>query len=391
MKHQTTTTLLCSLLFFMLLSTSASAQLLSSNNLGIYPPGGPFNALGKFTSIGESGGTPGPTIDGCDFYGFRAQNELNTNVNLGITNTSIDFIRKIPTLLWGTNKRLDLISKGTIGQNGQTTTCGKRLGYFFNSSFNSNVFTIYGSATASGGLWQPSDERLKENIVSIDNPLDMIKNLNGVVYEYQNDKFEELNLPQGKQYGFLTQNVASVMPEAVRNAETDEMQSTEYQVMQYTQIIPVLTEAVKAQQKIIDSQQSNLENQQELLLEQLEINTTLEARLDRLEKMLAASSNATLPTLDNDAASISFEGVSLRQNRPNPFRGETTIEYTIPTEMTNAQLVIYDLNGKAISNTVLASGNGQMKVSATDFSAGVYFYTIESNGQTVARQKMVVK
>ncbi|MEL6134288.1 MAG: hypothetical protein AAFR59_13070, partial [Bacteroidota bacterium] len=89
----------------LMFSISAQAQTSPSNSFGIFPPGGPFNPNAKFTAIGESGGVPGPTANGCDLYGFRAQFAPDLAVNLGVQRASISifptsppFIFNVPTL-----------------------------------------------------------------------------------------------------------------------------------------------------------------------------------------------------------------------------------------------------------------------------------------------------
>lgn len=360
-------------LVFLFFSTSMMAQISLSNNLGIYPGPGAFNPSGQFTSIGESGGVPGPTANGCDLYGFRAQFNAATGVSLGIQRARLFNIINIqvPTLSFGDARPLWIVEQGATGAGtGTVNGCGKLLGYFRDFGASNNVFTILGSATASGGTWQTSDQKLKRNIEPINNAIDMVNQLNGYTYEYRTDERPELNLSEGRNYGFITQEVQEVMPEVVRMGQNELGETADYQIMQYTAIIPVLTEAIKEQQSII---------------------VNLEARLADLEAKLNGEESPKRPTMNTEIGVISTEGVSLRQNRPNPFQGETTIDYTIPSEMTNARLVIYDLNGKALSNFALAAGNGQVSISASELTSGVYFYTIENNSQTLARQKMVVK
>lgn len=206
------------------------AQITISNNLGIFPGPFPFTGTGKFTSIGESGGFVGPTDDGCDFYGFRAQTSLGNNVNMGIRivddGNPLTRTVRTPTILWGDNKRLEFLIKGTPnGQSGGANlTCGKRIAYLYDSPSNDFVLTLYGSGRAIGGIWQASDRKLKQNIKEIPNALNLVRQLNGVSYDYLNDQFADLNLPKTQQYGFIAQDVERILPSAVRDAGTDEFQ-----------------------------------------------------------------------------------------------------------------------------------------------------------------------
>lgn len=82
-----------------------------------------------------------------------------------------------------------------------------------------------------------SDARLKKNINELSNSLSAINKLRGVSFEYT----EESNMGGGIRYGFIAQEVQKIIPEIVRDrAKGDGMLS-----LNYTEIIPVLVEAVK--------------------------------------------------------------------------------------------------------------------------------------------------
>ncbi len=375
------------LLFF---SLSASAQIFNSNNRGISPPGSPFNPLGKFTALGESGGAPGPTADGCDLYGFRAQTAIGQAVSLGIRAQNINIFGtvlrlRIPTLQWGDRNTLQLVAKESNGT--FNAGCGNLVGYFNGNPGSSTKFVIFGSAVASGGNWQASDRRLKREVREIGDALKIVQNLRGVKYSYQSDAYPTLGLSDKQEYGFIAQEVEEVMPEAVRDAEINESQDVEFKVMQYTQIIPVLTEAIKEQQVIIDDQEDRLIEQYEINANYEKLIANLEARLSALEENAQGGKRASI-----NRAVKTAEGISLRQNFPNPFNGETVVEYTIPVDMKAASLTVYDLTGKQQLNSIeLAPGSGEITLNAESLAPGVYFYTIEQYNQTLARQKMIVK
>ncbi len=84
-----------------------------------------------------------------------------------------------------------------------------------------------------------SDERLKKDIVKIDNALDKVSQLNGYTFEYLNDG--------KKSAGIIAQEVEKVMPSAVSEMKlplkSDDDQ--EYKVVQYDQLHGLLIEAIK--------------------------------------------------------------------------------------------------------------------------------------------------
>ncbi|MEM8907912.1 MAG: tail fiber domain-containing protein [Bacteroidota bacterium] len=350
-----------SLLCFLFVVGAANAQLISTNNLGNFPPTGPFNINGKFTSLGESGGIPGP-VNGCDFYGFRAQTDSINAVNLGMQFLSPG--TNIPTLSFGGLPLLIAQQDATGPGTGAVLGCGKLLALYFDGLGGpapNLVYQVFGSAVATGGNWVPSDLSLKQDVRSISSAMEIVNQLNGVTYEYKTEERPELNLTPGLQYGFIADEVKEIMPEAVQRGMTPTGEAADYDVMNYDMIIPVLAEALKEQQATIKK---------------------LEERIVRLEGQSKAS---------NSSINASSDKVGLNQNRPNPFTGVTTIAYDIPADLNTAKMVIYDSKGAVVDIFSIAGGQGEIEFDASNLNGGVYFYSIEADGANLARKKMIVK
>ena len=361
---------------------SVYAQILTQplDNYAIHPFGTTFNPFGKFAAIGESGGVPGPTSTGCDLYGFRAQFDQNTAISIGLRNTPQLKFGILPLITTTRDRGLGIAETNQLTPT-YSAGCGNLLAYFKQSTFTNNVLTIYGSATASGGSWTTSDRNLKRNIKPIDNALEIVGKLQAYTYEYRRDERPDLNLPQGTRYGFITQEVQKVMPTIVRNGVDLDGTPADYQIMEYDAIIPVLTGAINMQQDVITDLEAEVTNLKEA-------NQALEARLARLEALILknnAPSNSTTSTL------ISPSNIQLSQNRPNPSSGSTTIDYTIPEEMNNARLVIFDLNGKELSSQEIPAGEGTVKINTSQLTIGAYIYAVVVDGKSLARKKMIVE
>jgi hypothetical protein len=100
-----------------------------------------------------------------------------------------------------------------------------------------------------------SDQRLKDVIGKIDNPISKVLNLRGVYYK-ENEKAKELGYDcDDVQVGVIAQDVQKVLPEAIKPAPGHE----EYMTVQYEKIVPLLIEAMKEQQGTIDDLKSRLE------------------------------------------------------------------------------------------------------------------------------------
>ena len=87
---------------------------------------------------------------------------------------------------------------------------------------------------------------------------------------------------------------------------------------------------------------------------------------------------------------------NLAQNYPNPFNPSTVIEYNIPadvkSETSNVKLIVYDaLGSKVVTlvNQFQDAGNYKVAFDASNFSNGVYYYTL-SAGNFISTKKMIL-
>jgi hypothetical protein len=80
-----------------------------------------------------------------------------------------------------------------------------------------------------------SDERLKDNVVVIDNALEKVESLRGVEFDW-NDKQE---IYEGHDVGVIAQDVEKVLPELVENRDNG------YKAVKYEKLTAVLIQAVK--------------------------------------------------------------------------------------------------------------------------------------------------
>ncbi len=88
----------------------------------------------------------------------------------------------------------------------------------------------------------------------------------------------------------------------------------------------------------------------------------------------------------------------LEGNYPNPFNDHTTISYKLTGE-SSVKLYVYNAMGQVVLQAdegIKQTGHHVYRIDATqigktNFNAGVYFYSIEINGQRVATRKMIRK
>lgn len=106
------------------------------------------------------------------------------------------------------------------------------------SDASGNV-TMTGDANITGEVVAYySDNRLKDFKGNIDSPLEKLKSLNGYYYTANQTAIELGFSDTGRQVGVSAQEVESVMPEVVTEAEHG------YKTVQYSRLVPLLIEAV---------------------------------------------------------------------------------------------------------------------------------------------------
>jgi hypothetical protein len=143
------------------------------------------------------------------------------------------------------------------GSSGITTT----EGFVINNSGNVAIgaendtpdltykLTVTGDIKATGTILQSSDERLKEDIRVIDNPISRLDSIDGTIYKLK-------GIP-GDKIGVIAQQVQEVIPEVVHEDHTG------YLSVDYNGLVGVLIGAVKEQStliKTLEQRISALEN-----------------------------------------------------------------------------------------------------------------------------------
>ena len=155
---------------------------------------------------------------------------MTVNGTLGVTGEGT-----FGTLVVNSNVALRGFGGGTVtvGLLGQTTT----------------TMTVNGNLIASGNVTAFSDVRAKENIVTIDSPLDKIMKMRGVYYTRK-----DLSEPTERHVGVIAQEIEEILPEVVLTDTTENKNKS----VAYGNIVAILIEGMKEQQKIIEGHQSTI-------------------------------------------------------------------------------------------------------------------------------------
>lgn len=131
------------------------------------------------------------------------------------------------------NGALDVVSSATVDTISATTSITTptiEVDTINSSNPSTTPVTLNNDLTVTGTITETSSIRYKSNIRKLDNSLDSVMKLNGVMYDKMNDKDNT---------GFIAEEVEKILPNLVT------YKNGEVEGLQYTQIIAYLVESVK--------------------------------------------------------------------------------------------------------------------------------------------------
>jgi len=248
----------------------------------------------------------------------------------------------------------------------------------------SSKLDVAGDIAIYGTVKLSSDERLKKDIVSLEDQAANIYKLNAKSYKkYLPDEDlimpvmkgangvirPEKNFPKTKkvqkektEYGFLAQELKEVYPDLVSQ------DTLGYYLVDYIGLIPILVEAIKDQKVLIDQLTTKINGSSSTAPKKVGIATPITDNSTDLQ---------TYPVLD--------------QNIPNPFNTATTINYFLPSSVSSASIYIYDMNGTQLkSYNISQCGKGNITIQGSEFSAGMYLYALISDGKVIDTKRMIL-
>jgi len=258
-------------------------------------------------------------------------------------------------------------------------------------SYNYQFYKIYGRTIYQNGSQITSDERMKENIVSVENAIDKINQLRPVKFDFKadtsimnikdNKKREAMLSANKNKLGFIAQEVQMILPHVVEYDEDADVYS-----MSYIEIIPLLTSAIQEQQKVVNNQYVETAELRERI-------SYLEKEIQIIKTNCCTTEKSTLKRGDMEAVDnpTQTQEPELYQNNPNPFTETTEIKYYLPETISKAMMCIYDMNGKQLKcYNINGNGAGFITIDGNELQAGMYMYTFIADGQVVDSKRMVL-
>ena len=356
---------------------------------GVYGTGVPISE--GYYGIGVHGyGTPG-------LLGVGVVDEEYYTYGTGVVGSGYTGVR-------GTGVEL-----GVEGRANETGVAGygtNSYGIYGYTSNPTSYAAYFEGAVYTSGTYQGSDSKLKQNVKEIESAINIINQLQPKTYEYRQDgNFKQMNLPSGRHYGLIAQDVEQVLPHLVKattfntarvkagvppaiiTRQTDSAQAIKallpvtkpdkgealhFKAVNYTELIPLMVKAV---------QELSKEN------EELKIKTE---KMDALEKELTDLKQLVSKLAAGQNINTSLNRAALLQNAPNPVSRTTAIQYSLPEGSSRAQLLLTDALGRTVKSIQLTSA-GVVNVDVSALSSGMYTYSLVVDGKTVQTRKMTVK
>jgi hypothetical protein len=95
--------------------------------------------------------------------------------------------------------------------------------------------------------------------------------------------------------------------------------------------------------------------------------------------------------LSKPEGGIKGDRAELGQNRPNPFSGTTLIDFNVPKKQ-KVRMTLYDANGRLLRvllDETRDAGYYTIPVRKNNLGAGIYYYRMESGGETIVKKMMI--
>ncbi len=314
---------------------------------------------------------------GIGYQGLKSITSGSKNIGIGfgadVPNNNQDGQLSIQNIIYGVNNTGygTIVSSGSIGIG---TNSGFGYVAYGGAGYGTNVISTQGSTpppanyklavngwASTVGLTIFSDERLKKEIKKIETPLVKISSINGYTYKWDKEKNKNLTLDDNMQAGFLAQEIAKVLPEAVM------INSDGIYGVNYNAVMPLLTEGIKEQKSQIEK----------LILEIEEFKTQITELQNKLNKLTPGA--------------VKIKTNSIEVN-PNPITGTSIVAYKLDDITSTSFLIISDLQGKLIKQVNLTKNQqrGQVQINKKELPNGMYVFSIVSGNTEIQSKKVLV-
>ncbi len=200
---------------------------------------------------------------------FTSPSNLNGGLIIGSDATSayIDQVENEPLfIMTNDTTRMTILAGGDVG---------------IGTSSPSYKLHVNGSVAGVGAYNNLSDRRLKRDIASVENALDKLLQINGVLYNWRRDDYQDYDFPSGHDMGVIAQDVQKVFPEAVSQSDQGLLS------VAYSKLIAPIIEAIRELNSRLQKTEKTLQLEVSELKASQQLNATQkDAEIQKLKKDL---------------------------------------------------------------------------------------------------------
>ena len=217
---------------------------------------------------------------------------------------------------------------------------------------------------------ETSDIRLKKNVTPVTEDegdykyLDRILDLNVIKYNLidrfpgkTQDERRGPSIEEQRHIGLAAQELQQLFPEVVTEGQDG------YLAVNYMELVPVLIRSIQELKQELDAR-----TQQDS-----------EAKTRGI-----ANENAQVKTMAASTGNI------LYQNKPNPFKEQTAIRFSLADDAKDAAICIFDLSGKMLKKMPVTQGMTSVSIGGYELGEGMFLYTLMVNGQEIDTKRMII-
>lgn len=116
--------------------------------------------------------------------------------------------------------------------------------------------------------------------------------------------------------------------------------------------------------------------------------------LNFIYRLKQIDTDGTINFSDSIEVSITIQSYGLEQNFPNPFNPITTIEFSLPEDVNNANLIIYNALGQVVAellNGKKEAGTYSYQWNAQSFASGLYLYRLVTEKFNSIKKMILLK
>lgn len=232
---------------------------------------------------------------------------------------------------------------GSVSGNGHSKCInGRYAGYFLGPVYvEGELYQYYYN------FFKWANESFMPNRQPMGSVLNRVKSITPLVFKFPSST--------DSTFALSAQNLDSIFPGMV---------SSNGEYVDYLEMIPVLIRTIQEMQQEIE---------------------TLQALVPG-----AARSDETLSTSAASRQQSMYKEAALYQNTPNPFSERTTIRFTLPENVQNSYICIFNMNGKLQKKIPVNSSMDSIIISSYELSPGMYLYSLIIGGQEIDTKKMII-